>query len=162
MKVLGRYSVVPLLLLFSVTSSSCRRSAPQTYVPGLGEIMTATQMRHSKLWFAGEASNWPLASYELDELKEGFGVAVDYHPMHKGAPISDLLPHMTAAPLAQLDSVIAGGDAADFERAFDALTTACNSCHEAAHFGFNVVTRPTANPFTNQRFETPDHPDSVR
>jgi hypothetical protein len=36
--------------------------------PGLGEIMSANQMRHVKLWFAGEAGNWPLASYEVDEL----------------------------------------------------------------------------------------------
>src|SRR5262249_46301319 len=41
--------------------------------PGLGEIMALQQMRHSKLWFAGSAGNWPLAEYELDELKEGFG-----------------------------------------------------------------------------------------
>jgi hypothetical protein len=33
--------------------------------------MTLTQMRHAKLWFAGQAANWPLAAYELDELHEG-------------------------------------------------------------------------------------------
>ena len=42
------------------------------YTPGLGEIMSLQQMRHSKLWSAGSAHNWPLAAYELDELKEGF------------------------------------------------------------------------------------------
>jgi len=26
-------------------------------VPGLGEIMAATQMRHLKLWYAGQAEN---------------------------------------------------------------------------------------------------------
>ncbi|MGE5413642.1 MAG: hypothetical protein ACM3NW_05660, partial [Syntrophomonadaceae bacterium] len=39
--------------------------------PGLGELMTFNQMRHAKLWFAGEAGNWKLARYELDELGEG-------------------------------------------------------------------------------------------
>jgi len=37
-----------------------------SYAPGLGEIMTFTQMRHAKLWLAGEAENWELAAYETD------------------------------------------------------------------------------------------------
>ena len=42
------------------------------YQPGLGEIMSLQQMRHIKLWFAGNAANWPLANYEIGELGEGF------------------------------------------------------------------------------------------
>jgi hypothetical protein len=34
--------------------------------------MSLQQMRHTKLWFAGNARNWDLAGYEFDELKEGF------------------------------------------------------------------------------------------
>ena len=34
--------------------------------------MPLQQMRHIKLWFAGRAGNWPLADYEIDQLKEGF------------------------------------------------------------------------------------------
>ena len=64
----------------------CSRNEP--CAPGLGEIMTLTQMRHAKLWFAGEAGNWPLASYELHELKEGFADAVKHHPTHKGASVA--------------------------------------------------------------------------
>src|SRR5262249_14805529 len=45
--------------------------ANDPYVPGLGEFMTATQLRHAKLWFAGKNSNWALAAYEVDEIKEG-------------------------------------------------------------------------------------------
>ena len=40
------------------------------YKPGLGELMTLNQMRHAKLWYAGQSENWPLAEYELDELQE--------------------------------------------------------------------------------------------
>ena len=50
--------------------------AAEPYVPGLGEIMSATQMRHLKLWYAGQAGNWPLAAYEVDELEEGFAAAL--------------------------------------------------------------------------------------
>jgi hypothetical protein len=45
--------------------------AAEQYVPGLGEFMSATQVRHAKLWFAGDAKNWELASFELDEITEG-------------------------------------------------------------------------------------------
>ena len=71
-----------LIVCLAWALSACRQEPaqpPQTaqpaqepYTPGLGEIMTLNQMRHIKLWFAGKATNWPLASYELDELEEGF------------------------------------------------------------------------------------------
>ncbi|WP_283744478.1 hypothetical protein [Sideroxydans sp. CL21] len=48
----------------------------ENYVPGMGEIMGSTQMRHAKLWFAGKSGNWDLASYELDEIREGMDDAV--------------------------------------------------------------------------------------
>jgi hypothetical protein len=52
----------------------------------------------AKLWFAGEAGNWPLAAYELDELLERFDDAAKFHPTHKDAPlpISELILNMTA------------------------------------------------------------------
>ena len=31
-----------------------------------------SRMRHIKLWFAGHAGNWPLADYEIGELKRRF------------------------------------------------------------------------------------------
>lgn len=54
------------------------------YAPGLGEIMALPQMRHAKLWLAGSVANWPLAAYELDELREGFSDASKFHPTHDG------------------------------------------------------------------------------
>ncbi len=123
--------------------------------PGLGEIMSGQQMRHAKLWFAGAAANWPLAAYEVDELEEGFDDIVRFHPTHKDAPVAlrDLVPQMMTLPIAQLRAAIATRDQTQFLQAFDLLTGACNACHQATHFGFNVVVRPTTNTFTNQRFE---------
>ena len=122
--------------------------------PGLGELMTFTQMRHAKLWFAGEAGNWKLASYELDELGEGFGDVERYHPTHKDSPvpIRDSVEKIMREPLAEVGRSIEAKDRARFERAFDAVTDGCNRCHQATNFGFNVVQRPTSNPFSNQAF----------
>jgi hypothetical protein len=133
--------------------------SPESYVPGLGELMTFNQMRHAKLWFAGEAGNWPLAAYEVDELREGFDDVVRYHPTHKDAPlpISLLVPKIISEPLAAVGKAVQDRNREEFVRAYDALTDACNRCHQATNFGFNVVKRPATNPFPNQSF-APERP----
>ena len=138
----------------AMSGPACRQPSTPAYTPGLGEIMTLTQMRHSKLWFAGETANWPLASYELDELHEGMDDAATFHPTHKDSPlpIPDLIQKIMTEPLRQLEDAIKAQDQARFAQAFDAVTDGCNACHRAANFGFNVVTRPTSNPYSNQAF----------
>ena len=117
--------------------------------------MTLAQARHSKLWFAGQAGNWQLAAYELDELKEAFDDVSRYHPVHEGSKLStvELLNKIITPRIGALDEAIGGRDAARFTQSFDALTQGCNQCHQALNFGFNVITRPTGNPYTNQDFE---------
>ena len=61
-------------------------------------------------------------------------------------------PHHHRRPLGEVGAAVEARDKARFETAFDKLTAACNQCHQAANFGFNVVKRPTAPPFTNQEF----------
>ena len=144
------------VLLLGILSSGCnRRPAEPSFTPGLGEIMTLTQMRHVKLWFAGQGANWPLASYELDELNEGLEDAAKFHPTHKDAPrpIPELITKIMTYPIHQLEEAVAAKDPERFTKAFDELTDACNRCHQATNFGFNVVTRPGANPYTNQLFQ---------
>jgi hypothetical protein len=51
--------------------------AKEPYASGLGEFMTATQLRHAKLWFAGKENNWDLAAYEIDEITEGLEAVSD-------------------------------------------------------------------------------------
>ncbi len=139
----------------------CRNEAASEnsveYRPGLGEIMTLTQMRHAKLWLAAQAGNWPLAEYEVHEIEEGFDDVVTFHPKHRGSqvPLAQAVPNMTGGPLDALRIAISNEDFAEFEEAFDSLTSACNSCHEKTSFEFNLVTRPTGNPYVNQDFAGP-------
>jgi hypothetical protein len=154
----SRLSLLALLALLALGLSGCGASGaprePAAPVPGLGEIMTLTQMRHTKLWLAGQAQNWPLADYEVDELEEGFEDAIRFHPTHKSSPVplAQVIPLEMDAPLAALRASIGRQDPAGFTRAFESLTAACNACHQATNFGFNVVTTPLANPFPNQVF----------
>jgi hypothetical protein len=125
------------------------------YTPGLGELMSLQQLRHDKLWRAGQTGNWELASYELDELGEGFDDVVLYHPTHKDSPLklSDIVPKIMGQPIQKTRAAIEAKDAQAFSDAFDALTAGCNSCHQATNFGFNVVRRPSdAAWFGNQDF----------
>jgi hypothetical protein len=135
-------------------TQSGSRVSSEPYVPGLGEIMSLQQMRHVKLWFAGQGENWELAAYEIDELGEGFDDVVKYHPTHKDSPVApkDAIPRMITEPLAALRSAVDKKDPAAFAQAYDALTTACNNCHQATNFGFNAVQRPATNPYPSQVF----------
>ena len=104
-----------IVILLALVSAACRQAAPapaatastaaaEAYVPGLGEIMTLQQMRHTKLWFAGEVGNWDLAAYEIKELGEGFDDIVKLHPTHEESPVApkDAIPRMVTVPLMEL------------------------------------------------------------
>jgi len=115
--------------------------------PKIGEIMALQQMRHIKLWFAGRARNWPLADYELDELKEGFD---DVNRQLGG----DTVEKAVGAQIAALEKAVEAKDRAAFTNAFDSLTAGCNSCHRALDHAFIVIQRPTSLPYSDQ-FLTP-------
>ena len=146
-----------VLVLAWALAPGCRQAPAPAYSPGLGELMSLNQMRHVKLWFAGEAGSWKLAAYELDELKEGFDDVVRYHPEHKDSPvpIGEAVRRIMTEPLAEVGRAVEKGDREGFVRAYDALTDGCNRCHQATNFGFNVVQRPTSNPYSNQVFASP-------
>jgi hypothetical protein len=148
MSILLRNIVIAILGLLSIVISGCQNQSTAVYTPGLGEIMTMTQMRHIKLWFAGSASNWQLADYQLHELEEGFEDAIKFHPKR-----TELLPQKMGNSLAQLKAAISAKNNTDFKHAFMDLTNSCNACHTAVNNRINVVITPTLNLYTNQNFE---------
>lgn len=125
----------------------------ETYKPGLGDIMGMIQLRHAKLWFAGKAHNWKLASYELDELQEGFDGAAEYHPNFKDNPIAPMITSYVNQPLSSLKKAINIKNETQFVKAYDHLSNACTACHKATGYGFISIARPTLSPMSNQRFE---------
>ena len=80
MKPMLTFAVLALALLAPARAAEEGHApgAKGSYASGLGEIMSLQQMRHLKLWLVGAAKNWPLADYELDELKEGFDDIVKF------------------------------------------------------------------------------------
>jgi hypothetical protein len=124
----------------------------EPYAPGLGEFMTATQLRHAKLWFAGKARNWDLAGYEVDEIKEGLEDAMKQVPVHEGVAVAELIKTTVMPALGDVEKAVDAKNGAQFATAFDRLTQACNACHAAAKKEFIRIQRPTAPPLTNQIF----------
>jgi hypothetical protein len=119
--------------------------AEEPYQPGLGEIMALQQMRHIKLWFAGNAANWPLADYEIGELGEGFD---DVRKLLG----DDIVNQHVGKPLQALQKAIDGKDRKAFIAAFDNLSAGCNACHHALDHGFIAIQRPNMLPYSNQNF----------
>ena len=132
-------------------------AAKPNFVPGLGEFMTLAQTRHAKLWFAGNAGNWALADYEIDELKEGFEDAITYVPTFKDIPVAKMIKDNIMGPIAEVESAVKTRDRTRFAAAFDKLTAGCNACHQAANHNFIVIQRPQSPAFPNQVF-TPARP----
>ena len=124
----------------------------EPFTPGLGEIMTLQQMRHLKLWFAGQAGNWPLAGYELDELKEGFEGVVKYFPTKDDVPTGTMATAVIDKEVVELSKAIEAKDKKQFAATFDKLTASCNACHQASKHAFIVIRRPAGNPYANQSF----------
>lgn len=114
--------------------------------------MIATQLRHAKLWFAGKDSNWDLAAYETDEIKEGLEDAARLHSTYDGVPVAEMIKTIIDPRIEKVEEAIKAKSSAEFIVAFDELTSGCNSCHAGANKPFIQIQRPTEPPLTNQNF----------
>ena len=114
-------------------------------LPRLSEIMVQQQMRHIKLWFAGDAGNWPLADYEIDQLKDGFD---DVAKLLGG----DIVQQHVGGAVSRLEKAIESKDHEAFVSAFDGLSAGCNACHHTLDHAFIVIQRPVPLPYSDQNF----------
>jgi hypothetical protein len=127
---------------------------PEPYVPGLGEFMTsAVQPHHIKIWLAGHAGNWPLAGYEAKELRETFEDIATYQGVWNDFPIGKLAEANIVPPLSELDQAIKDKNPANFKKAYEKVTAACNSCHQATNNPFVAIRNPSGADFPDQDFE---------
>ena len=123
-------------------------------LPGLGEYMSTIQLHAGKLWFAVKASNWELANYELDELKETMEAAKALNIEKNGVKISGVLDSVLQTQVAQLAESMKRKSPTEFQKSYDETLSACNGCHTEAGYKFIHIVRPNAPPVTNQKWET--------
>lgn len=128
----------------TATASSTQST---TYLPSISDMMIATiQPRHERIWRAEQAGDWDFAAYELGNLRGAFGRLGRAHPMDENTPFPDMIEAVTKQSLGDLKSAIDRKDDAEFGKAYDALSEACNSCHQALSHGTIVIGRPTGAP----------------
>jgi hypothetical protein len=127
-------------------------STAKESMPGLGDYMTTIQLHAGKLWFAAKASNWELAEYELDELKETMEAAKELNAEKNGVKISGVLDSILQTQVSQLAESINRKSPAEFQKSYDETLSACNGCHTEAGYRFIHIIRPSAPPVTNQRW----------
>jgi hypothetical protein len=144
--------LVLLTLYLYPAAVSAQHPAATAYKPELIEFMIFTQIRHAKLWLAGNAANWELAEYEIDELKEVLENAAKHVPDYKGMPVGEMIESIAMSPIEDVEKAIKAKDRMRFAAAFDKLTAACNSCHQSANRPFIVIQRPIGSAFPNQSF----------
>ncbi len=134
----------------SVTALAEDQQPPRpqpAYTPRLNSIMMLTQLGHFKLWYAGAVQNWPLANYELEQIRASISLAKTLYPNSEKSDMNTMVP---AAD--DLDKAIKAKDAAGFTSAYSKLTAACNTCHEATGFGFIRIRVPRLSPIETSPF----------
>ncbi|MBO4225057.1 hypothetical protein [Bradyrhizobium neotropicale] len=149
-----RALVIALLLSAASTTLAIAQSdlkqpsSSDRYVPRLGDIMSAAQQQHQKLWLAATAQNWQLATYELGQLESSLAEAA---MRYSGIPVSNVTT--LKDPLQSVSDAIAAKDGRKFAKAYASLTEGCNSCHTSMGRSFIAIRVPTGpQPFGNQLF----------
>ena len=138
---------------------TARAGAPATAPaegPELGAQMLELQIRHARLWQAGQARNWVLTQFQLAELRESFAGIVETNGEHAALQpqkLSEVMPAMVDPALEQMQAAVDARDGAKFDAAYDALSASCNACHAAAGHGFLVIQRPKTPLLDNLRAE---------
>ncbi|WP_027530805.1 hypothetical protein [Bradyrhizobium sp. WSM3983] len=132
----------------AVAAQDLKSPSADQYVPRLGDIMSAAQTRHQKVWLAGKAQNWELAAFEMRQLKASL---VEAAVLYSGIPVSNVT---TLEPSLQSTSdAIAAKDGRKFAKALGDLTEGCNACHRSLGRSFVVMKVPSdPQPFANQQF----------
>ena len=135
--------------LLSLQIDSLKKQITGAYIPGTGEIMNGIiQPHHYKLWLAGQTKNWKLAAYESDLLAGGFKRIEKYH---HGSKTAEAIP-MINPELTAINKAIRNKDKIEFKNGFVLLTNACNTCHSAMGYDFNIIKVPSKPAFENQQF----------
>lgn len=126
--------------------------------PELGQQMLELQLRHDRLWWAGEAGNWNLAYFMVGELGEALrgieqsnGDAAELQPQK----LSEVMPSMMNPAIARVQDALARQDKTAFAKAYDDLSAACTACHELAGNPMLVIQRPRTPLLDNLRYAPP-------
>jgi hypothetical protein len=121
--------------------------------PAMDDLMTMlVQPRHIKLYYAGQAKNWTLAGFELNELRGALARIGRTIPTYRKIGVDEAVAAIFAEKIKAVDAAIKAADPAQFTAAYGEMTAACNACHLSLEHPFLKITVPDAANYPDQDF----------
>ncbi len=123
------------------------------FKPAMDDLMTMlVQPRHIKLYFAGQAKNWKLAGFQLNELRAALARIGRTIPNYRNINVDNAVASIFADKLKAVDAAIKSQDLAAFAVSYKDMTEACNGCHAAMEHEFLVIKVPDLLNYSDQEF----------
>lgn len=123
------------------------------FKPAMDDLMTMlVQPRHIKLYYAGQAKNWTLAAFQLNELRAALARIGRTIPTYRSIGVDTAVSAIFADKIKAVDAAIKAADAAQFTAAYGEMTGACNACHAGMEHPFLVIKVPDAMNYPDQEF----------
>lgn len=107
------------------------------HLPSQSHTMADVAYHFNGLWFAGQANNWPLAEFLLNETKSHLRWSVRVRPLRPLSTggefrVGDMLTAIEQSALKELTESVQGRDQARFVTAYKMQLASCYACHVAA------------------------------
>ena len=106
-------------------------------LPSQSHTMADVAYHFSNLWFAGQADNWPLAEFLLDETRSHLRWAVrvrPIRPLSNGGQFNagDMLAAVEQGAFKELQDSVRAKEQPRFTAAYRNMLASCYACHVAA------------------------------
>ncbi len=123
------------------------------FKPAMDDLMTMlVQPRHMKLYYAGQAKNWQLAAFQINELRGALARIGRTIPNYRNINVDTAVASIFADKLKAVDAAVKAANLAEFNAAYGEMTAACNDCHKGMEHAFLVIKVPDSGNFPNQEF----------
>jgi hypothetical protein len=123
------------------------------FKPAMDDLMTMlVQPRHIRLYYAGQAKNWRLAAFQVNELRGALARIGRTIPNYRNINVDTAVASIFTEKLKSVDAAIRTADLAQFNAAYAEMTGACNDCHKGMEHPFLVIKVPDTGSFPDQEF----------
>jgi hypothetical protein len=127
--------------------------ATTEFKPSMSDLMNMlVQPRHIKLYYAGKDSNWTLAAFEVNELKNALARIGRTIPVYRKMSVETAVTSIIADKIKAVDAAIKAKDQGQFMTAYGETTQACNACHQGLDHPFVKIKVPEGNTYPDQEF----------
>jgi hypothetical protein len=123
------------------------------FKPAMDDLMTMlVQPRHIKLYYAGQAKNWMLAAFQINELRGALARIGRTIPNYRNINVDTAVAAIFMDKLKAVDAAVKAADLQQFTAAYQEMTVACNDCHRGMEHPFLVIKVPDALNYPDQEF----------